>query len=309
MAYGQLTWANQKSRVIPWGPAGLNLISESIGMAALGQPEVKANEYKKQQWSSGSSGDTVGTDLTFSATAGSIDVSKTLHMGLKGELLKVDKKAVDAGAPITEQLAEQLNFANEGFNNQFMTDLVGTNEGINGKVQGMGYVLTQDAATQAGQTFEGSGSAYAGTAILKVLNKLSTKVQGTRKVFYVSTNTAPAIYDAIVAAGYGPTITLLDKNFNGSEVLSFNGIPIIPTDKITDGSSYGNTISDIFCLGIGGRQGAHLWVPTAEMVDVDGPITAEGKAYYAFNGYLHAQVHYGSPRCVAKANDVITVDA
>ena len=68
-------------------------------------------------------------------------------------------------------------------------------------------------------------------------------------------------------------------------------------------------LADIFCLGIGGRQGAHLWVPSAEFIDVDGPILGEKKAYYAFNGFLHAQMIYGSPRCVAKAASTIIVAA
>ncbi|MCK5641416.1 MAG: hypothetical protein KAJ19_11485 [Gammaproteobacteria bacterium] len=308
MAYGQLTWANQKSRVIPWGPAGLNFVSEAIGYAALGQPEVRADQYMKQQWSSGSSGGVVGTDLTFSGTAGFIDTSTTLHMGELGELLKIDKKAVHAGATFQSQLAEQLSFANEGFYNQFMTALVSTNQGINGNVQGMGYVLATDEASQAGQTFTASGS-YTASEVLKVMNLLQTKVQGLRKVFYMPQTLVAYVYDAMIASGRGPTLSLLDENFDGSSVLRFNGIPIIPTTKMTESVSIGATVGDIFCLGIGGKQGAHVWVPTGEFIDVDGPIKTLNAVYYGFNGVLSSQVHYGSPRCVAKASTTVFVDA
>lgn len=311
-AITQLNWADKLARTEPYGDVGYNFISSSPAVAIWGMPEEVGGGYKLQQWSSGSSGGAVGTDLSFSATEGSVDLSTTLHLGMLGEYMKIDKKAVKAGQSLERQMEIQNGFADEGLQSQFVTQLVGSNTGQNGNINSFGAVLGTDAASQADQIFTASGS-YAALDILKVINKMRSKIPKdvNRLVLYCPLEAEAHIYDTMVAKGYGPTYSLLDQNFDGSELLRFNGIWIVGTPKLsTSAGTYGGTVCDLYMVGIGGRNGAHLWTDNlATLREVDGPITTAKSVAYGFNALFNVQVHYGSPRAVAKATSAFLEDA
>ncbi len=305
----QLNWADKLAREAPYGPVGYNFVVNTPAVAIWGAPEVKIG-YKKQQWSSGSAGGKVGTDLTYSGTDGSIDVSYLLHPAMFGSPMVVDLKAEKAGESREAQLATQQGFADADLANQFTDNLFASSgyNGQDGNLQGLNYILETDSASQRNQTFAASGS-YDADDILQVLSKLKTKTANGRRAIFCSLETESAIYDRMAAVGYGPTYSLLAENFDGSPVLSWNGIPIIAveSDNLADSTSYGNTISDIYMVTFGGKQGATLFTPElGSMIEVKGPIETKKTVTDDYDAFFNIQVHAGSPLCVSKADDVIT---
>lgn len=291
----------------PLGTIQGNFISGAPIFLALcngGIPRVVSRGYLKQRWTSGSLASKVNIDTgTYSGTLMSGDYKRTLEWSFYGVPIKVNRNTAIAGATEEEQFADQLANAEQAQYIQVIAGLVAADDGTDNTLQGATGVLGLAMPITAGMTIHASGSYSSSQGLLAVNAAVAQMgdINGSRMVLVTSLDGLAYLHNQMVTAGYGPTTSLISRNFDGRPVLTYNGIEIYGTDKMTSSwiASYGQC-TNFLIFKVNDLDGVEMIAPDDNWFIIEGGEHVADSFTRKWDVGLTVQLFVHSPRAIAR---------